>query len=102
MLVMATASWSLHAQSPAKKEYEFRGTVEKVDTKAQKVTVNGENVEGWMKAMTMNYKVDRPDDVLKKLKRGDRIVARVVDGDFETLYDVKQVDSAGKDTDKGK
>lgn len=33
--------------------HEFHGTVEAVDPAARTVTVKGENVEGWMGAMTM-------------------------------------------------
>jgi Cu/Ag efflux protein CusF len=88
------------AQPAGKKEYDFRGKVEKVDTKTKKVTVNGENVEGWMKAMTMNYKVDK-EEILKSLKVGDQITAKVYDGDQETLYNVQKV-PAGGTPDSGK
>lgn len=81
------------AQQAGKKEYQFQGKVEKVDVKAKKVTVNGENVEGWMMAMTMNYKVDK-EDTLKSLKAGDQITAKVYDGDQETLYNVQKVTGA--------
>ena len=83
-LCLSTAS----AQQAEKKEHPFRGKVEKVDAKAKTLTVNGENVEGWMSAMTMTYAVDK-EDVLTKVKAGDQIVAKVYDGDFKTLHDVK-------------
>ena len=86
-LFLATAhAW----QTPAKKEHEFKGKVEKVDAKAKTVTVAGESVEGWMGAMTMTYAVDK-DAVLATLKSGDQINAKVYDGDFQKLYDVKVV-----------
>lgn len=90
---------SLQAQASNKKEYAFRGVVEKVDARAQKLTVNGEKVEGWMQAMTMDYKVDRAE-VLKELKAGDQITARVFDGDFMTLYDVQRLGPADKPEEK--
>jgi Cu/Ag efflux protein CusF len=94
--VMLVACLSLlNAQQSGKKEHAFRGKVEKVDTKAKVLTVNGENVEGWMSAMTMNYAVDKAD-VLDKVKVGDQITAKVYDGDFNTLYDVKVVPEKGK------
>jgi Cu/Ag efflux protein CusF len=79
-----------HAQQSGKKEYTFRGKVEKVDTKAKTLTVDGENVQGWMSAMTMTYGVDK-EDVINHVKIGDQITAKVYDGDVKTLYDVKVV-----------
>ena len=86
---------SVHAQKSDKKEHTFRGKVEKIDTKAKILTVNGETVEGWMAAMTMNYEVDKAD-VLDKVKVGDQITAKVYDGDFKTLYDVQVVPEKNK------
>jgi Cu/Ag efflux protein CusF len=78
------------AQQPGAKEHEFKGKIEKVDAKAKTVTVNGENVPGWMGAMTMTYSVDK-EAVLSTIKVGDQITAKVYDGDFKTLHDVKTV-----------
>jgi protein SCO1/2 len=80
---------SAQATPPAgKKDHAFKGKVEKVDPKTKMVTVNNENVPGWMNSMTMVYKVDK-EAVLKDLKPGDQITATVYDGDFQTLYNVK-------------
>jgi Cu/Ag efflux protein CusF len=87
LIVLAIGTSGAYAQ---KKEYTFKGKVEKVDARAKTVAVNGENVDGWMAAMTMNYKVDKPA-VFDKLKIGDEITAKVYAGDFTTLYDVKVV-----------
>jgi len=62
------------AQSPPKKAHIFHGKVENVNSSAKSLTVNGEKVEGWMAAMTMDYKVDDPA-ILTKLKAGDQISA---------------------------
>jgi Cu/Ag efflux protein CusF len=83
---------TVYAQT-AKKSYTFHGKVEKVDAAEKKLTVNGEKVEGWMAAMTMTYAVDK-EDVLKKLKVGDQITAKVYDGDFMVLHDVQIVPAA--------
>ena len=94
-IVMTVWMSALHAQQNAKKEHTFRGKVEQVDTKAKSLTVNGENVEGWMSAMTMTYTVDKPE-VVNKVKVGDQIVAKVYDGDFKTLHDVQVVSAKDK------
>ncbi len=78
-----------HAQPTGKKEYQFRGTVQQVDIGAKRLTVNTEPIEGWMGAMTMAFKISN-EDILARLKPGDRITAKVYDGDF-TLYDVAVV-----------
>lgn len=94
-VLLAVCLSSAQAGQSGKKEHTFRGKVEKVDTKAKILTVNGENVEGWMAAMTMNYSVDK-GEVLDKVKVGDQITAKVYDGDFMTLYDVQVVPEKSK------
>ena len=76
-----------------KKSFTFKGTVEKVDAATKKITVNGEKVEGWMDSMKMSYSVDK-EDVLKTLKVGDQITAKVYEGDFMVLHDVQIVPAA--------
>jgi hypothetical protein len=71
------------------KEHTFRGKVEKIDGSTGMLTVSGENVPGWMEPMTMNYHVEKPDNVTVKV--GDRITAKVYDGDFTTLHEVRVV-----------
>jgi protein SCO1/2 len=77
--VLSLAAGCLGQSAPAKKSYTFHGKVEAVN--AATIKVNGEKVEGWMEAMTMDYKVD-DSVVLKKLKAGDQIMATVYEGDL--------------------
>ena len=88
----------MYAQTPpaaAKKEHSFKGKVESVNEKGKMVTVNNENIPGWMMSMTMTYKVDK-EAVLKDLKPGTQISATVYDGDFQTLYNIKVTPPAKK------
>jgi Cu/Ag efflux protein CusF len=75
------------AQNAQKKSYTFHGKVEKVNESAKTLTVNGEEVKGWMAAMTMDYSVDDAG-VLKKVKAGDQITATVYDNDY-VLYKIQ-------------
>src|ERR1700694_3775026 len=80
---------SVYAQQAGKKAYPFRGKVEQVNTGAKPLTVTNEPIEGWMGTMTMAYAVDNKD-VLSRVKVGDRITAKVYDGNA-TLYEVAVV-----------
>jgi Cu/Ag efflux protein CusF len=84
------------AQKAKGKSHTLEGKVEGVQT--DRLTVNHGKVEGYMDAMTMPYKVDKPD-VLKQVKVGDRISATVYDGDY-TLYDVHVVPPQAKSKQK--
>jgi Cu/Ag efflux protein CusF len=81
------------AAAQAKKSYTFHGKVKAVDDKSSSLRVNGEKVEGWMAAMTMDYKVDDPS-ILKKVKPGDQIMATVYDGDYK-LHKVQVMSKPG-------
>jgi Cu/Ag efflux protein CusF len=86
-LFLACVAFAQNA--PQKKGYTFHGKVEKVNESAKTLTVNGEEVKGWMAAMTMDYSVDDAA-VLKKVKAGDQISATVYDNDY-VLYKVQVV-----------
>jgi Cu/Ag efflux protein CusF len=90
VLSLGYAQQNKNAPPAGKKEHIFKGKVEKIDLANKTFTVSGQKVEGWMDAMTMNYAPDK-EDVLKKVKVGDEITAKVYDGDFRTLHDVQIV-----------
>ena len=97
-LVLSCVYAAQNKNAPAgKKEHVFKGKVEKIDLAAKTFTVNGEKVEGWMDKMTMSYVPDK-EDVLKKVKVGDQITAKVYDGDFRTLHDVQVAASKPAET----
>src|SRR5579864_4837115 len=79
-------------QQLAKPSYAFRGRVEQVDSASKRLTVNNEEIEGWMGAMTMTYAVSNAE-VLERINTGLRITATVYAGDL-TLYDVAVVPQA--------
>jgi Cu/Ag efflux protein CusF len=80
-LAVFAAAVCLGQADSAKKSFTFHGKVEGVDESSKRLKVNGEKVEGWMDAMTMDYKVDDAA-VLKKVKPGDQIMATVYQGDM--------------------
>lgn len=87
--LVGLALFPLFAQESGKKSVTFRRKVEGVDTATKRLTVTNDPIEGWMGAMTMGYAVDN-EDVLHRVKVGDRITAKVYEGDFK-LYDVQVV-----------
>ena len=78
----------------AKKSFTFRGKIESINAAGKSMSINGENVEGWMAAMTMSYVVDNAD-VFQTAKVGDTIEATVYDGDYK-LYKAHVVKPATK------
>jgi Cu/Ag efflux protein CusF len=76
------------AQANAKKKsYTLHGKIEAVKGSEKKVTVKHDKIEGYMGAMTMDYRV-ADDAMLKKLKPGDEITATLYQDDY-TLYDIR-------------
>jgi Cu/Ag efflux protein CusF len=95
-MALAFALSCLAQTDAGKKSYTFHGKVEAVDESAKSMKVNGEEVRGWMAAMTMDYKVDDAA-VLKKVRPGDQIMATVYDGDL-VLHKVQVMPKSGSDS----
>jgi outer membrane protein, heavy metal efflux system len=81
------------AQQSEKKMFTFHGRVEQVNTTTKRLSVHNEPIEGGMGEMTMDYAVDN-NDGLNHVKAGDRIEAKVYEGDL-TLHDVRVIPAAG-------
>lgn len=81
-------------QDTSKKALMFHGKVEGVNAADGSLKVDGDKVDGWMDAMTMDYKVDNPA-ILKTVKPGDKIMATVYEGDM-TLHKVQVVKAGSK------
>ena len=80
-----------NAKSPAvatqQKTFAIRGKV--ISTNGPHITLDGEDVPGFMEAMTMDYKLADPS-VASELHPGDRITARILadrtaDGDYTNV-----------------
>ncbi|SRR6266496_1636270 len=71
-----TVKMSLPVNAAAKR-YPLKGKVISVDKRANMVNVDGEDIPGFMGAMTMPYPVKPPSE-LDKLSAGDAITADVV------------------------
>ena len=68
------------SRKPAPKppvEYQMRGEVVSLDPSAQLATIKGEEIQGWMPAMTMEYPVKDKQE-FQKLKAGEQIQAKVL------------------------
>ena len=62
------------------KRYTMQGEVKSLDPASKSASINAGKIEGWMEAMTMDYRI-RPDADFAKLRVGDRIQATVVVND---------------------
>jgi Cu/Ag efflux protein CusF len=87
-VLLAGCSAKKEAQDQGKR-YSMQGEVKSLDPGSKSANINAGKIEGWMEAMTMDYKV-RPDAEFAKLHVGDRIQATVVVNDLSWyVTDVK-------------
>lgn len=66
------------AASAEAKRYSLRGIIRGVDREKREITVDHENVPGFMEAMTMSFPVRDDPQVFDILNEGDRIEAKLV------------------------
>ena len=64
-------------QASSAKRYRLKGKVVSIDKPSKMAMIDGEDIPGFMAAMTMPYQV-KPESELDKLKPGDQISADVV------------------------
>ena len=80
------------------KRYQLRGQVLDKNLATNEITVNHEDIPGFMPAMTMPYKVKDPA-VVQEVEPGDKIAADVVvakNGNDYWLDDVRITDESGR------
>jgi protein SCO1/2 len=73
---------SKQSQSAGTKRYKLTGRVVSVDKQSKSVTVEGDDIPGFMSAMTMPYQVKNASD-LDRVAPGDSIAAEIVGRDTE-------------------
>jgi protein SCO1/2 len=72
-------------------KYKLDGVVVSIDPKAHVAKINGQKIEGWMDAMTMEYPV-KDQAALESLHAGDHIAATVFVQDLNFwIGDIHQV-----------
>jgi protein SCO1 len=84
----SSSASSSSQSSAAIKHYPFKGKIVAVDAKSSEANIDGDDVPGFMGAMTMQYEI-RPASDLQKLHPGDSISADLVvdnSGDIEKYW----------------
>jgi Cu/Ag efflux protein CusF len=71
------ASQSTSATQSSAKRYELKGKVVSIDKKAKEIEVDGEDIPGFMGAMTMGYPV-KDEKLLDQVKPGDEIKSDLI------------------------
>lgn len=68
------------AKNATEKRYNLTGKVVSIDKPAHSINIDGDEIPGFMAAMTMPYQVKDPS-VLEKLSPGEQIKAEIVMGE---------------------
>ena len=73
------------------RKYRIDGEIVRLDPEAQSAVINHKDIEGWMKAMTMEYPF-RSKEEYAKLHAGDHITGTVfVQGDDFWVGEIQKV-----------
>ena len=84
------------------RRYQLRGQVMDKNVATNEITVDHEDIPGFMQAMTMPYKV-KDSAVVQEVEAGDKIAAEIVvanNGNDYWLEDVRITDESGRKTTK--
>ncbi|HST53803.1 MAG TPA: SCO family protein [Pyrinomonadaceae bacterium] len=88
-LILSLAAFAFVTACSSKKgdghRYDLKGKVVAVDRSKQEVTVDHEEIKGYMPAMTMEYPL-RDEDALKIVEAGDGLQATLVVADDNTYW----------------
>jgi len=77
LVILALAAAAACGRAPESRQYEVRGQILAVDRDRREVLVDHEDIQGFMPAMTMPYRVDDPA-LLDGKKPGDLFTATLV------------------------
>ena len=76
----ADSQVTTQAKDATEKRYNLTGRVVSIDKPAHSINIDGDEIPGFMAAMTMPYQVKDPG-VLEKFSPGDQIKAEIVIGE---------------------
>ena len=76
----ADSNQTSDAKDTTTKRYTLTGKVVSIDKPAHSISIDGDEIPGFMAAMTMPYQV-RDAEVLEKLSPGEQIKAEIVMGE---------------------
>jgi protein SCO1/2 len=85
---------------PQEKRYEVKGKVVSVDQKGRTVSINHEEIKGYMEAMTMAFRL-KDETLLNEMQEGDKVAATLVVSDSrswleEVVLTQERVDASYK------
>ena len=95
-LSLAGCGNSDRSSNPPAKRYELRGQVVRLEPQSRAAVIDGQKIEGWMDAMTMEYPVKNEADY-RSLRPGQHIKATVfVQGMDFWIGEIREVTPPGK------
>jgi len=94
VIVAASSAWAIWRSGSREERYEIKGRVESIDREKKRVTIDHEEIKGYMDAMTMPFPV-RDERELDGLEAGDTIKGIfVLDGDRYWVEKIEIVQKA--------